>query len=212
MARPKPMKIVVEFDDGAAAEADFDTLPSRLQFELLRQPFASLPSSDPEKEKFLLLEWEDGWKEVIAVDESCKDINRYYVISRPDDVGRLSLNKQDGYPELIEIVRSPLDLKNITFLDTYQLNLKRSDREGKKTDHFFSLAKDGNALSVEIEAFRKAAADSGIDLEELKRTRDPAGLREKYELIRRKLDLKAARRQQDVFDFIAYLAKAADRK
>ena len=208
MSRPKPLKIAVEFDDGSSNEADFDTLPSRLLFELLGQPFASHPSPNPEKEKFLLLEWEDGWKEVIEVDATCKDINRYYVISRPDDVGRLSLNKQDGYPVLIEIVRRPLNLKKITFLDTYRLSLQRSDREGKKTDHFFALAKEGNALSVEIEAFKKAVVDSGIDLQEL-RTQDPGRLREKYELIREKLDLKAAWRQQDVFDFIAYLAKAA---
>lgn len=208
MARPKPLKITVDFDDGSKNESDFDTLPGRLRFELLRQPFTSRPSPEPQNEKFLLLQWEDGWKEVIEVDSTCKDINRYYVISRPDDVGRLSLNKQDGYPELIEIVRRPLNLKKITFLDTYQLNLKRSDREGKKTDHFFTLDKDADALSVEIEALKKAAAESGIDLEELG-TQDPAGLREKYELIRQKLDLKAAWRQQDVFDFIAYLAKAA---
>jgi hypothetical protein len=211
MVRPRPLKIVVEFDDGARHEADFDTLPSRLQFDLLRQPFASLPSDDPTKEKFLLLEWQDGWKEVIAVDETCENINRYYVISRPEDVGRLSLNRQDGYPELIEIVRNPLELKKVTFLDSYRANLERSDREGKKTDHFFSLTKEGKAFSVEVEAFKKAATDSGIDPQEL-RTQNPAGLREKYEAVRRRMNLKAAWRQQDVLDFIAYLAKAEDRQ
>lgn len=208
MSRPKPKKIVVEFDDGSIAEANFDTLPSRLRFELLRQPFASQPSPNPENEKFLLLEWKDGWKEVIEVDATCKDINRYYVISRPEDVGRLSLKKQNGYPELIEIERNPLDLKKITFLDTYQLTLKRSDREGKKTDHFFSLAKEGNALSDEKKAFKQAVAETGVDPIAI-RSQDPTKLHEKYELIRRKMGLKATRRQQDVYDFIVYLAKAA---
>ena len=71
----------------------------------------------------------------MEVDAACAEINRYYVISRPEDVGRLSLNKMDDYPELIEIVRKPLDLRRITFLDTFKISLERSDREGKKMDH-----------------------------------------------------------------------------
>jgi hypothetical protein len=139
------------------------------------------------------------------MDGACADINRYYVISRPEDVGRLSLNKEDGYPELIEIVRKPLDLKRITFLNTFQLSLERSDKEGKKIDHFFALSKAGDAISEEMEAFKK----EGLDLQELQ-SQDPDQLREVYEKIRRKMGIKAAQRQQDVYDFIAYLTKAAD--
>ena len=208
MPRSKPQKVVIEFDDGSKTEASFDALPSQLQFELLRQPFASQPSKNPDQEKYVLLEWDDGWREVIQVDAACAEINRYYVISRPEDVGRLSLNKMDDYPELIEIVRKPRDLKRITFLDTFQLSLERSDREGKKIDHFFKLAKEGDAISEEMEAFKRAVEEAGIDLQEL-RSQDPGQLAEQYEKIRRKMGIKAAQRQQDVYDFIAYLAKVA---
>ena len=209
MPRSRPQKVVIEFGDGSKTEASFETLPSQLQFELLRQPFASQPSRTPEQEKYVLLEWDDGWREVIQVDAACAEINRYYVISRPEDVGRLSLNKEDGYPELIEIVRKPLDLKRITFLDTFKLSLERSDREGKKFDHVFTLSKEGDAIHEEMEAFRKAVAEEGYDLQELQ-SQDPDQLREVYEKIRRKMGIKAAQRQQDVFDFIAYLTKVAD--
>ena len=209
MPRPKPLKVIVEYEDGSKVEASFDGLPSQLQFEPLRQPFASRPSPHPEHEKFVLMEWDDGWKEVVRVDASCSEINRYYVISRPEDVGRLSLNKQDDYPELIEVTRKPLDLKKITFLDTFQLSLERSDREGKKTDHFFHLSKEGDAIKEEMNTLKKAAAEEGIDVQEL-RSQDPGQLGEKYESIRRKMGLKAAQRQQDVLDFIAYLARVAD--
>ena len=208
MPRSKPQKVVIEFDDGSETEASFDALPSQLQSELLRQPFASQPSTNPEQEKFVLLEWDDGWREVMEVDAACAEINRYYVISRPEDVGRLSLNKEDSYPELIEIVRKPRDLKRITFLDTFQLSLERSDREGKKIDHFFNLSKEGDAISEEMEAFKRAVEEAGIDLQEL-RSQDPGQLAEQYEKIRRKMGIKAAHRQQDVYDFIAYLAKVA---
>ena len=208
MPTSKPQKVVIEFDDGSKREASFDALPSQLQFELFRQPFASQPSANPEQENYVLLEWDDGWREVIQVDTACSEINRYYVISRPEDVGRLSLNKEDDYPELIEIVRKPKDLKRITFLDTFQLSLERSDREGKKIDHFFALSKAGDAISEEMEAFKRAVEEVGIDLQEL-RSQDPGQLAEQYEKIRRKMDIKAAHRQQDVYDFIAYLAKVA---
>ena len=209
MPRTKPQKVVIEFEDGSKTEASFDTLPSPLQLELLRQPFASQPSTDPEQEKFVLLEWDDGWREVMEVDAACSEINRYYVISRPEDVGRLSLNKEDDYPELIEIVRKPKDLKRITFLDTFQLSLERSDREGKKIDHFFALSKTGDAISEEVEAFKRAVEEEGLDLQDLK-SQDPDQQREGYERIRRKMGIKAAQRQQDVYDFIAYLARVAE--
>ena len=209
MPRSKPKKVVIEFDDGSKREASFDALPSQLKSELLRQPFASQPSANPEQDKFVLLEWDDGWREVIAVDADCAEINRYYVISRPEEVGRLSLNKKDDYPELIEIVRKPRDLKKISFLNTFELSLERSDREGKKIDHFFKLSKAGDAISEEMETFKRAVEEEGLDLKQLK-SWDPDQQREGYERIRRKMGLKAAQRQQDAYDFIAYLTKVAD--
>ncbi len=208
MPRSKPQKVVVEFDDGSKTETSFEALPSQLQSELLRQPFASQPSANPDQEKYVLLEWDDGWREVIQVDAACSALNRYYVISRPEDVGRLSLTKEEGYPELIEIGRKPLDLKKVTFLDTFDLSLERSDREGKKTDHFFKLSKGADAFGEELSAFRKAVHEEGYDLQELG-TSGPDQQREAYEKIRRRMGIQATHRQQDVFDFIAYLGKAA---
>jgi hypothetical protein len=209
MSRSTPQKIVIQFSDGSSTESPFHALPAQLQFDILRQPFASRPSPEPEKEKFVLLEWEDGWTEVVEVDATCTEINRYYVISRPEDIGRLSLNKPDGYPELIEIVRKPLNLKKITFLNTFQLTLERSDREGKKTDHFFELTKKGDTLTDAVRSFKKVVKEEGIDLQKLQ-SQGPDHLGEQYEKIRRKMGIKATHRQQDVLDFMAFLAKIAD--
>jgi len=206
MSRPRPQEIIVEFNDGSRAAASFESLPTSLQFEILRQPFASKPNPDPEKERFVLLEWNDGWKEVIQVDAACTEINRYYVISRVEDIGRLSLNMENGYPELIEVVRKPLNLKEITFMDAFELTLERSVREGRKTDHFFSLTKKGEGFSETIATFKKVVKEEDIDLKDL-RSQEPAALSEQYEKIRRKMDIKAGLRQQDVLDFIAYLVK-----
>lgn len=212
MPSPRPQKVVIEFDGGVKTESRFDVLPEPLQLELLRQPFASSPSPAPEREKFVLLEWDDGWKEVIEVDSTCKGINRYAVISRPEDVGRLSLHREDGYPELVEITRRPLGLKRIAFfvdtVETVRPAVDRSVREGKKIDHFYKLAKDGDARADQVEAFKKAAAEEGVDLKQLA-SQNPDQSRKQYEKIRQRMGIKASQRQQDVWDFMAYLAKRA---
>jgi len=210
MPAPKPRKIAIHLEDGSRVEADFDALPLPLQKDLLRQPFASLPSPRPEEEKYLLLEWEDGWKEVMEVDPACSGVNRYYVITRPEDMGRLSLTKEEGYPDLIEIIRKPLELRSVTFVDRFQFALKRSDREGDKTDHFFEMSRKGEAFASEIGTFRKILADEKIDPKELQSpdpALGPAHQRELVERIRRRMGLRPAFRQQDVFDFIAFLAR-----
>lgn len=209
MSQGRPHKILVEFEDGSACEALFESLPETLQLDLLRQPFASKPSPEPEKEKFLVLEWDDGWKEVIQVDQACEEINRYYVISRVEHVGRLSLNKKDDYPELIEIIRKPLNLKRISFADTFEVNLQKSDREGEKTDHFFALTTEGKARPGMMDTFRATVEKEGIDLRALK-ARLPERPLESYEKIRKALGIRAGVRQQDLEDFIAFLVKTGD--
>jgi hypothetical protein len=206
MSRSKPIKITVEFEDGSKTEADFAALTDQLRFELLRQPAFSRPSPNPGEEKYVLLEWTDGWKEVVQVDSGCTEINRYYVITRPEDVGRLSLKKGEDYPELIEVTRDPLNLQKILFVDGYELSPERSDREGKKVDHFFSLEKKDGFLSEIIDLFREVVDEAGLTGKDL-RSKDPDQIRDLCQNISRKMGIKATLRQQDLFDFIAYLAK-----
>jgi hypothetical protein len=209
MPQSKPRKMTLEFNDGTNATVSFDSLPVTLQDEILRQPFASRPSSNPKDVKFALLEWDDEWKEVIEVEPTCTDINRYYVISRSEDRGRLSLNKEDGYPELIEINRKPKNIERITFIDTFRLHLNRSTREGKKIDHFYTLSKDTGALSEMLKAFKTALKEEGVDREQLLAV-EPALQKERVENIRQKIGIMAGRRQQDALDFIRYLAALMD--
>ena len=204
MPMKKPRRVVVEFEDGSRCEAPFESLPETLQSDIMRQPFASNPAPEPEKEKFLILEWDDGWKEVIRVHDTCTELNRYYVISRVEHVGRLSIHKQNGYPELIEIARKPLNLNRITFADDFQVALQRSDREGDKTDHFFTLTKEEGARRRRIDEFKAIIEQQAIDLEVL-RSQEPHTQLEQYEKIRKALAIKAGLRQQDVYDYIASL-------
>ncbi|MBI5603208.1 MAG: hypothetical protein HY879_07620 [Deltaproteobacteria bacterium] len=206
MSQPRPKMVTVEFEDGSKTTVVFDSLPLSFQKELLNHPIFSRPSPFPEKEKYLLLEWEDGWKEVIRVDPACSGINRYYVISRPEDRGRLSLNKPDGYPELIEINRKPLQLIRIHFEETFSLTKSKSLREGSKTDHFFHLEKTEDVLSETILTLRKAIEGDGLDLRKLKDF-PSARLQDVAAKIWAKLGIRAGQRQQDLYDFIAALVR-----
>lgn len=209
MPGPGARRIVLEFDDGTEASARFEDLPVPLQRDLLCQPFAARPSPAPEEESFVVLQWNDGWKEVLKVDPAFREIIRYYVIRRPEDVGRLSLNQDDGYPELIEIGRKPMDLRRITFRDVFGCQVVRTEREGNKQDHHFGLTREGEAFAEEAAAFERAVEELGID-PEVMREADPARIQDECQRIGRQMGLKAARCQQDLRDFIAYLARRSD--
>lgn len=201
-----PNRLVLHYEAGRSREVSFADLPSTLQCDLLAQPFASRPSPTPQNEKFVLVEWEDGWKEVIEVDPACTEINRFYVISRVEEVGRLSLKKADGYPELVEIARRPLGIKSISFGETFRPESARVVREGKKTEHFFSLRANGSALQQAAADFERALQAEGIDRNALA-SGEPEACRHESEAIRLRMGLTAGRRHQDLLDFLAHLAR-----
>ncbi|MFH1114325.1 MAG: hypothetical protein V1792_10415 [Pseudomonadota bacterium] len=209
MAPPKPLAVIIEYDDGSKTSASFEALSQHLQFEILRQPFACRPSSCPEEEKFVLLEWEDGWKEVFKADRACCEINRYYVITNPEEVGRLSLNtREDGYPQLIEITRRPSQVRKITFTDTYKVSAGRTVRQDKRVKQFFDIWPAEDTLSDLVELMKSAIEDEGISLKRLKsgKETEPEAV---YERIRRAIGVRPAFRQQDTHDFISYLLRRA---
>lgn len=210
MTQPKPVAVILEYDDGSKTSASLESLSENLQFEILRQPFARRPSPCPEKEKFVVLEWEDGWKEVIKVDRACDNINRYHVITRTEEVGRLSLNgEEDGYPQLIEITRKPSHVRKITFRNTYRLSAGLSVREGKKVNQFFDLLPAGDTLSDLVDLMRSALEEEGISLRRLKYGREHQQQDDLYERIRRAIGVRPALRRQDAHDFIACLVSRA---
>ncbi|MBN1101816.1 MAG: hypothetical protein JXL84_00230 [Deltaproteobacteria bacterium] len=208
MRRARPTQIVLEYDDGTRSAVSFETLPLPLQIEIMRQPFAGRPSPDPQKERYLLLEWDDGWKEVIEVDAGCTELNRYYVISRPEDVGRLSLHKEAGYPELIEVMRKPKNLRRITLLDTFDLTPTDSIREGKKVDHLYALSKVEKTLPEWVQMTKEALREENLEVRKLL-SGTPSETNGIYERLRRRMNLHAGQRQQDVYDFLACLVRLA---
>jgi len=207
MAQQKslPKTLTLTLDNGFKTEIPFDRLPVTLQSDLLCQPFASLNSPAPEKEKYLVLEWKDGWREVFEVSQECTEVNRYYVITRPEDSGRLSIRKGDGYPELIEVGRDPLSLKRLAFSETLNVNPAKSSREGNKIDHHFTLEKGPDLFSELKTALRLALDSEGVTAQALRGSADADSIDLCMRLAGR-LNLRAGRRRQDLLDFLVYLA------
>jgi hypothetical protein len=210
MGAEKPTKIVLAYEDGTTRETDFASLPGTLQFDILRQHFLLDPAAAAAggAGSFLLAEWKDGWKEVYEVDRSCTGINRYYGLSRVEEVGRLSLTASEGYPELLELTRRPNQVVRIAFGESFSLDKDLEKREGRKTEQFYTLKAAGDAFAAEVAALRALAAAEGIDL--------AAGLQLRgdellgwLDGLRRKLGIVAGQRQQDVLDFTGYLATEA---
>ncbi|MHB0980245.1 MAG: hypothetical protein ACYC5Q_09295 [Thermoleophilia bacterium] len=186
MAAVTPESLTLTYPDGSTVLVPFDGLPRPLRDELLRQPGLSRSDDSGMPGRFVLLEWEDGWKEVIGVDPGSTGIKRYYVISRTEDVGRLALDHESGYPELVEISRRPLGLRRITFEGTFDLSPGKTAREGGKTDRQFSLEPAGDALAELAAGLAKAGGD-------------PAAV-----------GLVAGRCGRDLRDFVATLAGRTD--
>ncbi|MHB8869477.1 MAG: hypothetical protein ACYC6T_01085 [Thermoleophilia bacterium] len=156
-----PHSLTLTYPDGTTVQTPFEGLPGPLREELLRQPGLHRPGDPPAPGPFLLLEWEDGWREVIGVDSGSTGIKRYYVITRSEDVGRLALEHESGYPELVEISRRPFGLRRITLDGTFEVTPERSVREGGKTDSHFSLERRGDAFAELIVELAEAGGDPG---------------------------------------------------
>lgn len=181
-----PESLTLTYPDGSTTMVSFRALPKPLRDDLLRQPGLARPDESPTPGRFVLLEWEDGWREVIGVDPGSTAIKRYYVISRAEDVGRLVLENESGYPEIVEISRRPLGLRRITFESTFELSPGTVEREGAKTDRRFQLEPAGDSLESIAADLSEAGGDASA------------------------VGLVAGRRSQDLLDFVAALTRRSN--
>jgi hypothetical protein len=153
---------------------------------------------------FLILEWSDGWREVIRV-SSIKGFLRYYVIQRMENVGRLVLDKVEGYPELLIIERKPRDLSKIVLYGmnkAYRVNLRRKERFGDKVElSGHEEVEDSGEIKKEfVNALRKR----GYDPNALLSLKDDE-LKERLKELGNEINLYPSVDPRDAFDFMKLL-------
>jgi hypothetical protein len=209
-----PKRIVIEYEDGTRREAPFSKLSRQAQAELSSLGPAEAAGT---AKNFVLLEWKDGWKEVAAVDARAVELLRFYALERVEEVGRLSLEVADDYPELLLIKRLPRHIERILFvgresLQAYVLEEKVTVKEGGKVEHiFYDKKRPGFKMEDASAASTCFAAVLGSLNEELqKKGLRGSGVvalgederRQLYNDLAHALGLRGNRQQQDVYEFL----------
>ncbi len=211
-----PKNVVVEYEDSTRREIMFSKLGRQAQLELASLGLCEAPGAEKPK-AYLLLQWKDGWKEVVAVDERATELLRYYTIERVEEIGRVSLERASSAPELLLIKRLPGNIESILLvgseeLKAYGLQEKVTVKEGGKVEHVFYDKKRpdfcqrsadtasawyaGILDSIEKELQRKGLTATSVLVK---------GEDERHAFYRELADLlglKGTERQQDVHGFL----------
>lgn len=109
----EPERLIVSYDDGSSKEVDFNKLGREMAYELARLGLCPPPPELGSAKQYFLLQWKDGWQEVIGSDGDVAELLRYFVIRRIEDRGRLSFEVGADFPDLFIIKRTPMDLKRL---------------------------------------------------------------------------------------------------
>lgn len=211
-----PKSVVIEYEDFTRREIAFSKVGRQAQVELAALGLCEAPSPTASK-TYLLLQWKDGWKEIVAVDERATELLRYYTIERVEEIGRVSLEVAGGAPELLMIKRLPGRIESILLVGSdepqaYGLQENATVKEGGKVEHVFY---DKKRPSFSKHDAATASAWYAVILESLKeelQRKDVSatsvlvkGEDERlafYKELANALGLRATERQQDVYGFL----------
>ena len=157
--------------------------------------------------KYVMMKWKDGWQEVVAVEGDVVDFNKYYVIERLEQYGRLVLNRPKGaVPDLIVIDRDPTGIEKVALLDgdDQQRTLAAKDtyREGTRLEYNYNLPEGGD-LSGELTAkLKEVLAAKGMSAKDLLLKGDADII-----AVAKAANIVGARSQQDLVHFIKLLLR-----
>jgi len=215
-----PKRLVVEYEDGSTSRIDFNKLSRSSQLEISR---AGSHSSSPMgySEKYLLLEWRDGWREVVVVKGDSIELLRYYVIQRIEEQGRLSVEVGTSYPQLLIINRTPRDLNGLLVVGNerakyYELKSEVEAWEGvfeaggkkeyvkyDKTDEKYpqECREGATRLAGLMNSLELQLNEKNLSAEELL-ARDRNTKVKEYAEIALRMGIRGKEMQQDVYGFI----------
>lgn len=213
-----PKRLIVECEDGSTKGIDFSRLSPQSQLELSKLGLCPPPSVMPRLSKgYLLLRWEDGWQEVLGVDENSVELLRYYVLERVEEVGRMALQAKGDYPTLLEIRRKPKELDSLLIVgsgDTtaYRFEPRVRKEEGDKIEYVkYDKAEShvqhehNNNAETQVEEImdwlKTELGEKGIIAEKLLAMAWDERV-EEYKELAKKLGIRATEKQEDVYGFI----------
>jgi hypothetical protein len=156
--------------------------------------------------KYVMMKWKDGWQEVVAVEGDVIDFNKYYVIERLEQYGRLVLNRPKGtVPELIVIDRDPTGIEKVALLDSDDqrtLAAKDTYREGTRLEYNYNLPEGGDLAGELTATLKEVLAAKGINAKDLLLKGDADII-----AVARAANIVGTRSQQDLVHFIKLLLR-----
>ncbi len=222
----KLKRLIIEYEDGTGKRLESGEIGTVLQASLADAGLCSPPPEISQAKYYLMLQWKDGWREVVSVDGDAANLLRYYVIRRIEDRGRLVLDLGIDYPELQMIERTPMDISRLLIVGdgsvkSYNLELEvegyegtfeaggkkeftKYDRDNPYFNGEFSEAPD---ITDEIEnAVAAVLKDKGLAPADLLSMEQDRRIQE-YADIARITGIRGAHRQSDVYGFIELILK-----
>jgi len=226
----KPKRLVVEYEDSSRKEVDFDRVDRQTQSELVRLGIGPPPGVKSSKH-YLLLQWKDGWQEVIGLDKDSVDLLRFYVIRRIEDRGRLSVDVGADYPELFIMKREPMELSSLLIIGnggtkkysldsaverwegTFEAGGKKEYVKYDKTDpqspHESGEATD--KFNEMMDSVKKELDKIGLSAKSLLAA-DETRRTEEYQRVAKALGIRGYDRQGDVYGFIDFVVRRLAKK
>ncbi len=216
-----PKRLIIEFEDGTKKMAEFNQINKDLWLLLSRFGFCSPPPPLSElSDYYLLLQWKDGWQEVVGLKKKEAELLRYYTIERVEEVGRMALEIGEEYPALFLIKRLPRQVEGLWIIGNkekryYPLGERQTMREGRKVEHTLY---DRNNPNLFKEDSQRAEAQFNKIMDVLREEIEKGGFTfkevlamdlehrvEKYKVWSRKLGVTAMERQEDLYGFMQFL-------
>jgi hypothetical protein len=222
----KLKSLLFEYEDGSTKSVHANNLDASVHSKLAASGFCSPPEQISAAKHYLILEWKDGWREVVAISADDASLIRYYVIRRIEDRGRLALDVGEAYPQLRIIERLPMEMSRLlivsdTSVKSYRLQSTIESYEGifedggkkeyKKFDRanpcFQNEFSEGPENIAEIKnAVAGAAKKKGLSAEDLLLL-DPEQRVRKYQEIAKTLSLTGVERESDVYGLIEIMLR-----
>jgi hypothetical protein len=216
--------LIVSYDDGSHKEIDFDKVDEKVQTELAKLGLCSPPGGIGSANNYILMQWKNGWQEVIASNKDTVDFLRYFVIRRIEDRGRMAFEVGDEYPIFYVLRRLPMDLNRVLIVSkdrasSYDLSTAVERHEGTfeaggkleyvkwdKTDSKFPSERSDAPKNLDetLSALKEALKNKGIDGQHLLGT-NPSQRIESYREIAKEMGIRGYQSQADVYGFIELL-------
>ena len=221
-----PKRLVVEYEDSSTKEVDFNKVDSQTRFKLAELGLCPPPDQMGSSKHYLILQWQDGWQEVLGVDKDSIELLRYYVIQRIEDRGRLSFEVGAEYPELYIVRRAPRGLNGLLIVSDGSVKLYGLESEVERWEGIFEAGgkkeyvKFDNTDSQYPQKCSEAPAALDRLADSLKGKLDSRDLSPQkllamdesrriaeYKEIAREIGIRGSERQEDVYGFIELMVK-----